>query len=428
MRLWTSILLFLLVFISHARSPVTTSFDSMWAIYTAHSLIHEKNINLDEFKPQLHAKKNFGIRKKGGHYYNYFPLGASFLSVPFVFVYELAPSLWIKILPGLVYDEGKVSSPPTALDLHLSLERIIASFVVALTSIVIFFIALNFISVPYSLILSLMFAFCTPAWSTASRALWQHGPSMLLLTLAILIVVRSWKNSSHIAFAAIPLALSFVVRPTNSVSIAVFTLYVFFTAREYFIRFSLIGFLTISPFVLGSLEVFGKIMPSYFKAGRIGWHSDIFEAYLANLFSASRGIFVFSPFLIMGPIVLYRYWQSNKENFFFATIFIAILLHTLAVSAFPAWWGGHCYGPRYMSEMGAYLIILLIPFLKVITNFPQIIQIRITVGISLLCLWSFWVHYQGAMRPALMGWNVIPNNIDYYPERVWDWRDPQYFR
>ena len=37
---------------------------------------------------------------------------------------------------------------------------------------------------------AVVFALGTQAWSTASRALWQHGPSLLFLSLAVLMAVR----------------------------------------------------------------------------------------------------------------------------------------------------------------------------------------------------------------------------------------------
>jgi hypothetical protein len=38
---------------------------------------------------------------------------------------------------------------------------------------------------------AMVFAFGTAAWSTASRGLWQHGPSMLCLAVAAYLAMRS---------------------------------------------------------------------------------------------------------------------------------------------------------------------------------------------------------------------------------------------
>jgi hypothetical protein len=51
------------------------------------------------------------------------------------------------------------------------------------------------------------------------RALWQHGPSMLMLTLALWLIVVAHERPWVVQFASLPLAFSYVVRPTNVVSI-----------------------------------------------------------------------------------------------------------------------------------------------------------------------------------------------------------------
>ncbi len=426
--LFCSVLLFVLVFVSHARSPVITSFDSMWSIYVAHSIVHEGNINLDEFRPQIKARDRFGVRKKFGHYYNFFPPGAAFFAVPFVYLFELAPTLWIEVLPGIEAQSNTDGVAPTVLDLHLSVERLIASFIIAGTALIMFWIGLEYLAVAPALILALLFSFCTSAWSTASRALWQHGPSMFLIATALLLFVRGKRNATLVGYAAIPLALSFVVRPTNSVSIAIFALYVAVYAKEQFVRFSCIGLLTISPFIWGSLEVYERVLPSYFQAQRVGIHPDIWNAMAANLLSPSRGIFIFSPFLLIGLLyALFQLSRSRAEGLTLAALAV-VLLHCGAVSAFPSWWGGHCYGPRYMSEVVPYLIFLFIPILAEFSTRSW--RSCMLPGVTLLILsgWSLFAHYQGAMRPAVYGWNVIPDNIDDNPGRVWDWSDPQFMR
>ena len=61
-----------------------------------------------------------------------------------------------------------------------------------LVAIVIFLIARQELAALPAMLVALAFAFGTSAWSTASRSLWQHGPSMLLLGLALLAQLRRW--------------------------------------------------------------------------------------------------------------------------------------------------------------------------------------------------------------------------------------------
>jgi hypothetical protein len=60
------------------------------------------------------------------------------------------------------------------------LELIFASLVTAAAAALLFYYVRGRLSLPKSLLLAGLFAFGTSAYSTASRGLWQHGPSMLL--------------------------------------------------------------------------------------------------------------------------------------------------------------------------------------------------------------------------------------------------------
>jgi hypothetical protein len=48
---------------------------------------------------------------------------------------------------------------------------------------------------------ALVFAFSTSAWSTASRSAWQHGPSMLCLTVGLWALLRSERRAGAAALA-----------------------------------------------------------------------------------------------------------------------------------------------------------------------------------------------------------------------------------
>ena len=52
-------------------------------------------------------------------------------------------------------------------------ELLIASLIVALASVVMYVVARRFLGIAQSILIALVFAFCTPAWSTASREPWR---------------------------------------------------------------------------------------------------------------------------------------------------------------------------------------------------------------------------------------------------------------
>jgi len=212
----TAALIFFAVFTSHGLSPICCyDSDPMWSIHTAMSIIREGNTDLDEYEDIMKNRDKYAypientytIENIDGHLYTTFPVGTSVVAVPFLFVMD------------------KVSGGLLSLDLdeyirHIGpgvFERFIASFIVAFTAVFVYLIARFSLSSKHSLLLVFVFAFCTSSWSTASRALWQHGPSMLMLTITLYLILLAKNRAWLIQFASIPLAFSCVVRPTNSI-------------------------------------------------------------------------------------------------------------------------------------------------------------------------------------------------------------------
>src|SRR6185369_4569056 len=170
------------VFVTHLFG-LTTSYDSRWSIPTARSLLYERNTDLNEYRSLLEKNQFFAIEVFDGRFYGTFPIGASLLAVPVVGVVDAL---------GLKLGDGKI-------------EKVTASLAIALTTMLLFLIARRSLDVREALLIVLIFAFCTAAWSTASRALWQHGPSMLMLTLALWLIVVAQERPWVVQFASLPL-------------------------------------------------------------------------------------------------------------------------------------------------------------------------------------------------------------------------------
>src|SRR5581483_10097604 len=200
------------VWIAHATSRTWTSTDSRWTIPTALSIINDHTASLDRYA-SLIAQDNFYaidcvtgqtvIRPvkslaqcTNGHCYNFYPIGVDVLAVPEVFAIQklvhavsgspLARSVKNpyrrRLLEGdLIYT-------------HPLVEVLIASFWIALAAVLLYLITRQFVRSIRSLIIALLFAFGTSAWSTGSRALWQHGASMLLISVASLAWLKADRN------------------------------------------------------------------------------------------------------------------------------------------------------------------------------------------------------------------------------------------
>lgn len=437
------LLLFAAVFFVYLVSPMATPFDSRWTVHTALSLIHRHDADLNEYEPLLARDRFYAIECiqpggarlypvkqagacAGGHLYHFYPAAVPILVSPLLAALEtglhlaqpvLAP-IASKLPPGfrrsLLEGDLVAASMPA--------ELILASIVVALAAVVVFLLARSLAGWRAALFIALVFAFATPAWSTGSRALWMHGFSMLLLPAALWAMLRQrW------AAAGALLALAFFCRPTNVVPLAFAALWALWQGRAQALRFAAGAVPVAAVFVAINFACYGSPLAPFFfvkRAGTasLGLHPRIGEALLGNLVSPSRGIFVFSPVFLFSLAGIWRWLRARETHllgFYLAAVCTA---HYLLMCGYEDWFGGHSYGPRYMSDLSSLLTLALIPVLPALRSWWS----RALFGAALAV--SLFMHAQGAWCWPCVDWNTTPVELRYSQYRLWDWRDPSFLR
>ena len=123
------------------RVAAPVAYDSRWSIPTARSLLREGNTDLNEYAALLDANRFYAIESIGGRHYSLYPIGASLLALPVVLSLDVA---------GVALADGKI-------------ERATASIIVGLTAVLLYLVARRALGVPGSLLVALIFAFCTAA-------------------------------------------------------------------------------------------------------------------------------------------------------------------------------------------------------------------------------------------------------------------------
>ena len=397
--------------------------DSMWTIPASMSIIKQGNTDLDEYQPLIDrtSEGTYLIQTMGGHLYANYPPSISLLAAPFVFAAErFARQAYSIDLAAYVQN-----TIPTAL------EMLIASFLTALTVVVIYRMARLFLNTGLSLALTFIFAFCTSAWSVTSRALWRHGPSMLMLTIALYLILLAKNRPRLIQFASLPLAFSFTVRGTNAVPIALLTLYVLIQYRRYFLLYLLWTLPVVVPFVAYNLSIYQAPASPYYSGYQpfIASHSSLFEGALGNLLSPSRGLLIFSPVLVLAIAGIALKLRHKTFEKFDAVAISIIVLYWLVISDLPIWWGGWAFGPRFLADSLPFWFYLLIPVFAAIPKLVGRRKLALVSITAILTGFSFFVHYRGANASEVMtGWNSGPVSLGDMPSRVWDWSDIQFLR
>lgn len=420
-RIAWPLLAFTLVVAVDALSVNKTSWDSRWTLHTALSLVTEGNADLQEYADLLAAHANYAVEYQDGRPYNLFPLGPSLWAAPLVAVVDGALRLFAHRSYRSELNAGRWSD----------VEELTASFAVAWTTVLIYLIGLaSGLTRPRAFVLAMIGAFATPAWSTASRALWQHGPSMLCLSLALWSLLRGGEASRRRWFmlAGFALGLSFLARPTNAVAIVAFAAYVLWRHPRQFLALALPGLAVGAGLLAYNLGVYHQVLAPYYHPDRLVGEDTFWTALAGNLVSPSRGLLVYSPVFILAPLGWAIWWRHGGDRALLVAVAATIGGHWLAISRFPHWWGGHCYGARFFSDMTPLLIFLLIPL---VSRWPFRASTRPRLrqaGAALLVVVSVGIACIGANVPAALRWNVTPANVDEQPSRLWDWHDPQFMR
>jgi hypothetical protein len=307
-------------------------------------------------------------------------------------------------------------------------ERVIASTLVSLAAVVMFLIASQSLSRPRALLLTLVFALGTSALSTATRALWQHGPSMLFLSLTLLCLLKSRVSQQWLLGAGLAIALAYVMRPTNSVSVLLVSAFVLIKYPRKCGWYFAGALIVAVPWITLNLSLYGNLLPPYYQAGRFLLDARSFpSAAMANLFSPSRGLFVFTPVALFAIVGIRRKIVSRSFDSLDLLVVAMVLAHWVVMSLFGVWWAGHSYGPRFFTDVLPYLFYLMIPSIGAL-SWDSVRSRTVTVAFGLTAVMSFAIHLYGATSWKPHRWNGEPVNVDFRPDRVWDWSDPQFLR
>jgi hypothetical protein len=230
------------------------------------------------------------------------------------------------------------------------------------------------------------------------------------------------------------LAWTYFTRPTFALPIIAITIYILLYHRRLFLTYAAVGAAWFAVFVAYSWYHFRRLLPNYYFVYEHFSATSLGEALSGNLISPSRGLLIFVPVLFFIGYLLIRYWSTLPIRRLVILSLVIVAAHLIVVSSHSPWYGGHCYGPRYSTGIVPWFFVLAVSGLaayrvsgKASSSKWQPVRRRLEVTIgALLLLVSVTINGLGATSHATWLWNSRPVNVDEYPDRVWDWRHPQF--
>ncbi len=384
------------------------------------SLLREANLDLDEFRvlteeePYVKTIMDlFGaFQTRDGHLVSSYPVGAAILATPVYAVFLLFESLetwWQYRLAG----------------------KLAASLIVALSAGVVFLAVEAIAGARAAWVLGPAYAFGTSAWTVASQAMWQHGPGMLCLAIAVLMALhleRRPRTSVAVLMGA-ALGAAVLCRLLNIVPAIALGAFVLVRHWRLLPSFSAPLLILGTWLIWYNVSTFGELMggyqaiyaaPIYLGAGltpATAFSYPFWRGFAGIMISPSKGLLVFSPYLIFALVAVGSAWRAADFPLGrYLCAWLAIML--LILSKNVHWWGGGTYGPRYLSE-------LLVPLTLLLAHLWPRIECRRSLMVTLGALLALSVSTQivGAFFSPC-GWDTL--SLLVTPEqRLWDWSDPE---
>lgn len=380
------------------------------------AILRGDGLSLDRFGALWPRRLPYYVTLKGGHIISRYPIGVALLAVPLI-----APQL---MLLDAMQPEWERRAP---LDFARQMGKNAAALVAALTGVAILELLRRLMPEHFAMLAAAIAALGSNLWAVASQSLWQHGPAALALTLAVALLLRPNATRASLCMAGLATVAVVGFRPQDVVfSVAIFA-WVTLRYRGGVAWFMAFPLLIGAALAASNYWAFGNAVGGYAEMLSIlphshgvasYWTTDVAGGASGTLFSPSRGLFVFCPWIAVALATLPASHVRLKRWSLIGTLLLALIPYLLQLALQSVWWAGHSFGPRYWTDVIPLFAIVLGSALEWSWE-----RSRPVFGVLLLSgLIAIGVQAIGAFcYPS--SWNNHPGNIDQQHERLWDWRD-----
>jgi hypothetical protein len=250
--------------------------------------------------------------------------------------------------------------------------------------------------------MTMAFAVGTPAWSVAADALWTHGPALLALACVLLGLSRD--KPVPVFFG---LAFAILCRPHLAVAGLVIAIYVLVTRRGWAwrllpaagIALGAIALLAYNAVVYGRITALGGYAADNAPIGGVGLR-ELPLNVLGALISPSRGVFLYTPVLLVVVPIALSSWRFAPPWVRAATLggvsYLAVQLYLIRFSGGNRFYSYRvpleslmlCWplftiaASRLVCASKRWVLVLTVVISTVITGIGATTNFISTVGIS----------------------------------------------
>jgi hypothetical protein len=363
----------------------------------------------DEKYPHLKGDMYF-LRHVSDRYISGFPVTPGLLLTPFY-------------TPFVLYKQRLKPTPDQWMKFADGAERIAAASIASAGIVVLYFVLVELgAGLAVAALLALIDAFATNAFVTFSQQLWQHGFTVLFMLLSLFLSMRFSKGGNRWRFLLVGAfaGLAVACRPTSIVFLCALCAWLLLQKRDSLLPLAAGAVAALAPIIAYNHTVYGNVFGGYsVYLGTARYALSKASVLAALLVSPGRGLFFYFPLGILSLWGLYfAFRKFDKQRFLYGFLAVFCVGQLVLIWWFRwnnDWFGGHCWGPRYLSETQFALVILLVPLLQHYAN------LAVTALIGLLAIISVGLQTLGVY--VRNDWNALPVDINVLPARAWSLAD-----
>jgi len=383
---WLAVLAFFLAaMIYNANFRSISTGDSRATRYIPFALWHDQTVYLDsllDLTVDGFETRQYWVKEgRNGRQSSTYPVTTPVLVAPLY-------------LPAVFYLESRGWRSPDVTDVSFLMEKLAASFVASLSVGGMYLVLRRRTDRRNALLLTGAYAFGTTTWAISSQALWQHGPAQLMV-VALLWLLTGPPSALRSLAAGAATGLLVAIRPSDIPIAIAFGVGAILWSYPRKVELALFALSSLIPVVLVgyyNVATFGNLAGGYALLGissKFFSHSRL-EGLAGLLASPTRGLFVFSPFLLFLPFLFRRSWRDKQWKSLTLVLGGGILLQ-LAFYSGVDFRQGYSFGPRFLTDMLPILIWMMAPVLPTLSK-------PLWAGFLVATAVAIWIQSVGAFQ------------------------------
>ncbi|RAI43867.1 hypothetical protein CH341_12115 [Rhodoplanes roseus] len=293
-------------------------------------------------------------------------------------------------LPAVLYLDARGWDPWRLDRVARVMEKLVASLMAAASAALLYLLLRRRTGVATAGLLTLAYAFGTTTWVISSQALWTHGLAELLIVSTLLLLTGPFTPRRAFAVGLL-CGLVACNRPPDVVLAAALGCYGLWWAGRRWPLLVAGGAGPVALVLIYNLGVAGHVAGAYALVGKgTFFEHDLLSGLAGLLVSPTRGLFVFSPFLLVLLLGGLQVLRDRRLCGLTVAICIGVALQLLLYAP-TDWRQGASWGPRWLTDCLPMLIWMLPPVIDRLSGAGRLaFGVACAVAMGLQAIGAFW--------------------------------------